>query len=670
MNTRYSSVDRTKELKYKKIKNPLFLGGSLILGNNDFDINKIITNTRNNSIKVGNSQKTYPKKLPSLTKKIKNNKIFDILSKNSDLSTTANNAFSFEKENNEKSNYNYLKTESNNDPNITKYFNIIIHSNLTERTSIYNTQSSSITNFIKPVVKEKKLISCNISRYPNERLYKKSDNKDNIYNSLKLIKQIKNNSKNDKNMNERMNNLAYDSKYENIVFDADKIINNYKFRENELKVPDNGTSDFISKNKEISINNVLIELIQNENKKIKMRNENINKNIKEYEKIIEKDEKNFDNISNKQRELYYKISDLFYMMREKRVDLIKLLYYYQTKAKTLEDEIFKKIEQIESLRIYAKFVHKVLGGDEKLFDGDLIPNYENDNRPETDIIVKKIYEKYGHLLKKNKISNNSENKEKNKKLELKLSESEIMEDIDIDLLEDPDLMIRKFKELENQILRIVERKSLFNKYEIKEAEDNKQLLKDMKIRIEKLKKKYEKHKKALIDYKMNEFGKTSEISEEDFCIMANDLCKSINKYFINEIKNDSKYKNNKTNSIDILELNDDITKCMKVMIKKENEINKLIEIIENFEKNDEKIFNELMNKRKYEVKMINQQKIRENLKYNEFFKQQKIEGRINKITIKLRKCEPPIYFHKKEEKVKIDENEIIQNENEELLTYK
>ena len=667
MNTRYSSVDRTKELKYRKIKNPLFLGGSLILGNNDFDVNKIITNTRNNSIKVGRSQKTYPKKLPSLTKKIKNNKIFDILSKNSDLSTTANNAFSFEKENNEKSNYNYLKTESNNDPKITKYFNIIIHSNLTERTSIYNTQSSSITNFIKPIVKEKKLVSYNISRYPNERLYKKSDNKDNIYNSLKLIKEIKNNSKNDKNTNERINNLAYDSKYENIVFDADKIINNYKFRENELKVPDNGTSDFLSKNKEISINNVLIELIQNENKKIKTRNENINKNIKEYEKIIEKDEKNFDNISNKQRELYYKISDLLYMMRDKRVELIKLLYYYQTKAKTLEDEIFKKIEQIESLRIYAKFVHKVLGGDEKLFDGDLIPNYENDNRPETDIIVKKIYQKYGHLLKKNKISNISEN---NKNPELKLSESEIMEDIDIDLLEDPDLMIRKFKELENQILRIVERKGLFNKYEIKEAEDNKQLLKDMKIRIEKLKKKYEKHKKALIDYKNNEFGKTSEISEEDFCIMANDLCKSINKYFINDKKNELKYKNNKTNNIDILELNDDITKCMKIMIKKENEINKLMEIIENFEKNDEKIFNELMNKRKYEVKMINQQKIRENLKNNEFFKKQKIEGRINKITIKLRKCEPPLYFQKKEEKVKIDENEIIQNENEELLTYK
>ena len=161
MSIRYSSVDRTKELKFRKTKNPLSLGGSLILSPNEFDINRIFTesrNDRNNSLKIGKSQRTYPKKLPSLNKRLKNNKLFDILSKNSDLSTTANNAFSFEKDNNEKNNCNYLKTESNNDPKITNYFNILIQTNLTERTSVYNTQSSSITNFIKPIVKKEKII--------------------------------------------------------------------------------------------------------------------------------------------------------------------------------------------------------------------------------------------------------------------------------------------------------------------------------------------------------------------------------------------------------------------------------------------------------------------------------------------------------------------------------
>ena len=672
MSIRYSSVDRTKELKFRKTKNPLSLGGSLILSPNEFDINRIFTesrNDRNNSLKIGKSQRAYPKKLPSLNKRLKNNKLFDILSKNSDLSTTANNAFSFEKDNNEKNNCNYLKTESNNDPKITNYFNILIQTNLTERTSVYNTQSSSITNFIKPIVKKEKFASPNISRFPNQRLYKKLDNKDNYYNSLKLIKEIKNN----KNFDERKINVAYDSKYEDFVFDANKVINNYRYRENELKVPDNDKNDFISKNKKISIDNVLIELMQKENKKIKTRNENISKNIEEYGKIIEKDEENFENVSNRQRELYYKISDLVYKIREKKLDLMKLFYNYKTREKTLEDEIFKKIEQIESLRIYAKFVHKVLGGDEKLFEDDLIPDYENDQRPDTDTIIKKIYEKYGHLLKKSKLSFNSENnedREKNKKAELKLSESEITEDIEVDLLEDPDLMIRKFKEIEDQILRIVQRKEIFNKYEMKEAEDNKRIMKDIKLRIEKLEKEYEMHKQAFIDYKIHEFDKNSEISEEDFCIMAKDLCKTINECFIHDNKIESNKKNDKINNVDILELNDDMIKCMNIMVKKESEINKLMEILESYEKYDVNLFNEIMNKRKYEVKIANHIEKRENFQKNEANKKKKVEGRINKIIIKMRKCEPPIYFQKKEKKVKVDVNEIIRNENEELLIYK
>ena len=341
-------------------------------------------------------------------------------------------------------------------------------------------------------------------------------------------------------------NIAFDQKYEVEAFDANKLINNYKFKKNEiLSADDDDTNDFLSKNKKISINNVLINLIHKENQKFKDFSEKRSKNIQESQETIEKDKNDFENLSDKQRDLYFKLSDLCNKIHEKNIDLIKLLHYYRTKEKTLEDEIFKKIEQIESLRIYAKFVHKVLGGDDKLFEGDLIPNYENDNRPDINILIKKIYDIYGHLLKKHKLSinsNYSNDKEtkKSQKNELKLSDSQIDDDIEIDLLSDPDLMIRKFKEIENQILRIVEKTKMFNKYELKEADNNKEYIKDLKRRIKNLEIEYEKEKKALIDYKINELGKASEISEEDFCIMVKDLNKTIKDFNEKSIKEEKK----------------------------------------------------------------------------------------------------------------------------------
>ena len=658
MSNRYSSVDRAKEKIFKNQRNTLNIGGSLVLCSNDFDINQILSQLRNPSIKSTFSKNSCPKKLPSLAKKINNQKIFDIYTKYSDLSTTINNAFCTEKENNEKIN-NCLKTDSNNESKLKNYYNIIIHSNFSNRTSINNTQSSSITNFIKPIVVNEKILSPILNKIiPNKRLYQKKQTDNNYANSLKtIIKEIKGKNKTIdqksciyKKIPIIQNRIAYNRKYENEVLDAPKIINNYKLKENDLKVPDDDPKEFIDKNKKISINNVLIELMQNENKHLKEYNEIRSKNIKESEEKIQKDINNFENYTYKQRELYYKISDLLYELKDKNVDIIKLLYHYQIRENTLVDEIFKKIEQIESLRIYAKFVHKVLGGDEKIFEGDLIPDYKNDNRPDINILLKKIYEKYGYLLKKRKLSLNSNRSEKK---ELKL-------------LNDPDLMIRKYKELEDQILRVIEKTKMFNKNEIREQENNKQLLRDMKNNIKNLEKEYETHKNILKDYKKHEFGNSSDISEEDFCILANDLCRTINKYFIGS---GGKIKKKGYNNIDILELNDDMIKCMNIMIKKEGEINSLLEKIEDIKRNDKNIFEELMNKRKLELKIINQEKIFETLRNKEINKRHKVEERMNKIVIKLKKYEPSLKIQKKEVKPKIDENEIIQKENEELLKY-
>ena len=142
-----------------------------------------------------------------------------------------------------------------------------------------------------------------------------------------------------------------------------------------------------------------------------------------------------------------------------------------SKHNSLEDEIFKMIEQIESLRIYAKFVTRLLGGNEQLFEGKLIPNYENESKPDINLLIQKVYSKYGNLLKKHKLTmttntyytiNNLE-KNKNSNDDLNSQEEPTIEEIDFDLLNDPYLMIRKYKEIEERIIGLVEKYNIFEK---------------------------------------------------------------------------------------------------------------------------------------------------------------------------------------------------------------
>ena len=103
------------------------------------------------------------------------------------------------------------------------------------------------------------------------------------------------------------------------------------------------------------------------------------------------------------------------------------------------------------------------------------------------------------------------------------------------------------------------------------------------------------------------------------------------------------------------------------MEQKEKIVNTYISQLEEYEKSDLKIFNDLISKRKKEIKIINQNNIKESLKEIENEKKLKSEQRFNKIFVKSRKTEPPKYHEKKEVKIKIDPEEVVKKENEELL---
>ena len=687
MSKRYASVDRSREIKSKREFNSIFPRKNLILNINDFDISNIFHQTKPNILRTLNPQKFKSKKLPIINKKITNSQLCDINSKTSDLSTEVNNIFTNEKENNE---MNYiLKTDINKDNNNNdNYYKVIIHSDFRDKKTINNNRLNSENKYnkqkinipIQNLIKEEQ----NKIKYPpilrSERLYPKINQDKNRINILKKIKSIRNRNlkmKNNKNLlfptkfKSFSDNIAYDSKFKNIVFDATKVLNTHNKQDNDFNLKDD-VKTFISQNKELCVNNLLIKILKNENKILKENFEIRSKNVENSVKTLSKDEKDFELYSTQQKKLYYKTSDLLNQIHVQNYALYKLYYDLQTKSKVLEDEIFKMIEQIESVRKFAKFVTKVLGGNDKIFDGELIPSYENTSRPDIKILIKVIFEKYGNLLENRKLSvtknDNSTNNEIGKDANNisnnnNSQDDETIEEVEIDILNDPYFMVWKFKDFEERILQIIEKNEIYAKYANKEYENYEHIIKELKLRIVKLKKELEYSEKNLSDFKNMIFGKNFQENENKlYYSLIKDLCKDIYEF-------EDGHKN-KNKNLDIFELNDETSQCINILTKKEREINKHINNLELYEKTDNKLFSVIMNSRKDEIKFLNQYKNKENLNIGDYTKTKKLHEKFYKIIIKSKKSEPPYYKLKKEEVIIEDKNDIINRENSELITYK
>ena len=687
MSRRYASVDRSKEIKAKREVNPFFKSPNLKLYLEEFNINNILSTTKKSGLKTLNPTKIEPKKLPLINIRAAKAHISEINSKTSDFSTELNNTLSMQYNSNEK-NTNF-KTEANNDKNNDSCFKIIINSNFNDKSFLNKNQTLSINKILKTKLNINKDIKerNDKMKYPpilrSERLYPKIIKDKNSMNIFKKIKSIRNNNlrlKNNKNKHSlnkdqlKKEYIAYNSKFQDIVFDSNKLLNNYYSNAIDLDIKDDIDS-FIAQKKELLVNNRMIEIIKKENKNLKEKFENRNKAVDTFQKIIEKDEKDFEIYSDKQKMLYYKISDLSDQIHRRNYNLIALLYLLRSRSKTLEDEIFKIIEQIESLRIYAKFVHKVLGGNEKLFDGELIPDYGDNTRPDISQIVNKVYEKYGNLLKKHKQSMASNtyytiNNEERKKInnEIKTHEETNIEEIDFELLDDPLFMVKKYKDIEDRILHFVEVQENFNKYANKESDLNNQFIKELKLRITKLESEYEYSKNRLKYFK--NMGKTMNQNEnKDFFSLIKDLSENIFTIFNNKNTNGILNKLNSKN-LDIFELSDVASLTIDLIINKELEVNQYISNLETYEKEDKNLFSEVMNARKNEIKFLNQNKNLNNINNEDFIKMRKVQDKYNKIIIKSKRSEPPYYKMKKKEVVKIDINEIVNKENTELLIYK
>ena len=119
----------------------------------------------------------------------------------------------------------------------------------------------------------------------------------------------------------------------------------------------------------------------------------------------------------------------------------------------------------------------------------------------------------------------------------------------------------------------------------------------------------------------------------------------------------------------IINVNKAVSDLQKIITEKEQKFNKLLLTLENYEKNDQNLFEIVLNHRKNDNKDIKINIMKKKLEAGEKEKKEQIKNPEEKLIFIQRKTEPPYHVKKKEKKVKIAP-EIVKNlENEELLTY-
>ena len=486
--------------------------------------------------------------------------------------------------------------------------------------SILDTKNTFITSGTK-LPNKKKIHVSSLSNYILDNFSKK-------------IKKIsKNYSTNEK--------LLYENKHKKEILDSFNLLKNYrKKKELELFEEEKCINKFIVQKKEMSVNNLILKLMNSEGNNLK-KNEVKNKNnLINIKNRIESNEINFEEFKDRHKKLCRRIDKLLSEVVKKKRGLIEMEYNVEYDNKLINEEIKKYCKKINLFLIYGKFINEVLEGDPQKFENDIFhENMEKNNDLNYELISKKILKNYNFF---NKI--NREEK----------------------LISDPQEMINKYNDLEKSII------------------ENINLKEEIKIDISEIKKSREK-----------KFGYLSEKNKSlinEYNYMRDTYLKEVN--ICNEFKEKLTEKNEYDNIISELYyyisdmLNESKILSVTPMNMKDydeilflNEISHMVHYVQNYvdeilknlsflEKNDKKYFEEALDKRKNKIKnykqfLARQKAIEERMKIKE-----KVDINRNKINFIERKTEEPLYNKPKKIKKKILNKKYFENiENEELLKY-
>ena len=557
-----------------------------------------------------------------------------------------------------------------------------------------NTSKNSYSNIYKPKTKYLGVkTTYNSNNYKNtifnhainsryDKYNSSHDNQENnFFNVIKTVKLIKSKEKNFdfKSYLKKTKNYL-DKKNALIALNSDKVLKDYQkfLKANESE--DISISTFITERKEISLNNLLIKIMNIETDKLQKKEKKISKELKKETKNIESEEQKLDEYTNVQKIECKKIETTLVDLITRHENLIKEEQELMLDVKVKEFEIYKLLISMNLYRYFAKFSNTVLDGDPSRFDKQLLPDYHEFDKIDLEPIIEEVINNYSDLKVEDKIKrterrksnilgiNNNDNKEK--KYMIKYKEEGYF-------LYNPEFLYHKYNEIEGNILRLLTAKERFIIKKLKREKQNNEAFaylrdrcKDLQNEYNSLKSLYNLEKKK---YENDLIEKGVSGTDENI-IETNNMLKDLFICAIEVLENDvltlSKLNGTHFNIIYYNDNNfEDLVKHgMSIIQNLESNLNILFKEIRDERKEDRNTFEKVIKGIKIFYKMERQKLFEKNLVEENKIQRMKMFEKQNNIKIISRKDEPS-YYRNKPKKIIIDIEAIRKEENKDLINF-
>ena len=511
----------------------------------------------------------------------------------------------------------------------------------------------------------KKSLLTNSSALSNCRYYPSHSRKyipkidPNAFNISKKIKEIQRITKSKKlDPLETDSRIAFAKDKIDIVFESTKLLKQLRARKhNSLNDEVEPISTFVTESKEISMNNVLIKLLKEESDKLETKEHNATKALQDEQDNFNKDQSNFIEYSETQKKACKEIEQVLQDIQKKNKELLYTEKAYRAESKQIEEEMAKILEQIDNGRVCAKFVNHVLGGDVSKYGKEILPEFpdkkrhsrqdeddnDNDKKMNYGEITQKVIKEYDFVL-------NDNNKESDA------------------LLHDPMLMILRFKEYEDRILRLLMEKSKLDEEQQLLEQEHNATFRELKRREEnhllEFEKLQEDYYKLLKEWE--KVNNNQEIRNKEYHELVKELHKTLIEEDVNYVKPVHHVKTQVPKKKTIVDL---ALESVEKITCLEGVLNDYITQMELYMNQDKQLFTQTIIGRKNQNKEYKQSIAKLKLEEEINIKRIKAQERMRRIIIQSRKTEPPFRFVKKKKKVMINEMELQQERDKEMLEY-
>ncbi len=497
----------------------------------------------------------------------------------------------------------------------------------------------------------------------------KSDENFNVFKAVKEIKKSLqfpkiNNTFNSKKKNIKTRNyypkksnnipIAYKDKYLNTVLESTEVINNYNLRKELEFETDNDLTSFPKKTKDVSLKNVLIKLINHETVKLSEKEDDLKTKNEKNQKLLITEIKEFNDFTEKQKQFCKNLEVLHENLIKQNEYLNKEFINYKINNKSLTDETQKILEQIESLRNYALFVHQALEKDYSLYEKSIFPDYQNEKIDEYEKNIEKVK---NFVLNNYRLFYDKQYKEQLKR-ELKF-------------LNNIELLFFKFSQIEGDIMRLIEEQYNINAEIKAERKKDKENIKYLK----------ERYDTSLIEYNIND--EKLQI-EKNFMTGLNEKENELNSEYLELIgelfysiaNNFGRFNKNSFNTKYLMKekiSKDNIDTYLKegkrILRETEEALNNVLLSIKSYQENDTKFFNKFMDNTKKKLKDEQIAMFKRKKMVNLIGKNNQIINKANKVPFIKRKTASPYHSPKKKEKNVINYDLIKKLEDEELIKF-